>query len=234
MMSATISGKIVQDLTGNGQTSDDTGMGAVTVNLYKDANNNGKLDLAEGTPIATTMSASGTGAYSFGGLAAGRYFVKEVSPSNSVRTGPATSDNYNVLASGSNSYTGKDFANFIKNFDKGSVTGLTYTVNGNKVTSLFERAKRRRRHRQLSRCRRLCDNVGGAGRLRCSRSPAGHHRSAQKVDQFSTQSFTSGRHSLTIKVEDCGLFQIDLVGGNIIDHFGPSGSNISYSAWKGV
>ena len=53
MFSAAISGKIVQDLTGNGQTSDDVGMGGVTVNLYKDANNNGSLDTAEGTPVAT-------------------------------------------------------------------------------------------------------------------------------------------------------------------------------------
>jgi hypothetical protein len=46
-----------------------------------------------------------------------------------------------------------------------------------------------------------------------------------------TGTFGPGRHSLTIQVPTSD-YQIDLVAGAAIDHFGPAGSNISYSAEK--
>jgi len=39
-----------------------------------------------------------------------------------------------------------------------------------------------------------------------------------------TGTFGAGRHSLTIVVPDC-FFQVDFVGGKVINHFGPSGCN---------
>ena len=51
LMSATIAGSVMRDLTGNGLTADDTPMGGAAVKLYKDLNGNGILDASDGAAI---------------------------------------------------------------------------------------------------------------------------------------------------------------------------------------
>ena len=87
--SGSISGKEYFDVTGNGLTADDTPMAGVKV--YLDTNNNGTWNTGE--PFTTTLA---DGSYTFTGLAAGTYKVREVVPTGYVRTAPATSDNYSV------------------------------------------------------------------------------------------------------------------------------------------
>src|SRR3712207_8709920 len=48
ILSATISGTVMQDVTGNGLTADDKPLAGVVVKLYKDVNVNGVLDAADG------------------------------------------------------------------------------------------------------------------------------------------------------------------------------------------
>ncbi|VTR96973.1 Serine-aspartate repeat-containing protein F OS=Candidatus Accumulibacter sp. BA-93 GN=sdrF PE=4 SV=1: Cna_B: Cna_B: Cna_B: Cna_B: Cna_B: Cna_B: Cna_B: Cna_B: Cna_B: Cna_B: Cna_B: Cna_B: Cna_B: Cna_B: Cna_B: Cna_B [Gemmata massiliana] len=117
-----ITGKKVTDLTGNGLTSDDTGLGGVTVNLYKATSTL--------TLIASTVTAA-DGTYSFGDLDLGTYFVQELVPSGYVQTGGNTGYTITVgpggVVSGGTS-SGNDFANF----QKGSITGTKYTdITGN-------------------------------------------------------------------------------------------------------
>ena len=88
----TISGTVYNDTTGNGLSSDDTGLSGVTVKLYKDSNNNGVLDSSDAV-VATAVTGA-NGSYSFGSLAAGKYFVTEVTPTGYVRTAPATATYY--------------------------------------------------------------------------------------------------------------------------------------------
>ena len=81
LLAATISGAVMQDITGNGLTADDKPLAGVTVKLYKDVNANGKLDATDGAAIATKISAASTGAFSFTGLTTGKYIVQDVAGS---------------------------------------------------------------------------------------------------------------------------------------------------------
>ncbi len=71
-----ISGTVYNDLTDNGQTMDDTVLAGATLDLYLDGGdlvfNNGGAD---DTLLGTTTSVAGL--YSFTGLSAGRYFVRQ-------------------------------------------------------------------------------------------------------------------------------------------------------------
>jgi SdrD B-like domain len=113
-----ISGKKYLDVTGNGITSDDTGLGGVTIDLF---DHNGTT--GANTLIKTAVTDS-SGNYSFtdlGPLAAGHsYFVQEVVPTNYVQT--AGNDGYSVAATSGHDTSGENFANY--KFVEGS-HGLT-------------------------------------------------------------------------------------------------------------
>jgi hypothetical protein len=102
--SVTISGRTANDLNGDGNIAADPGQGGVTIQLIKDANNNG---LNDDPVVATQTTVAGTGAYSFANLGPGRYFVQEVTPAGSVRTaGPAF---YTVVAQSGTDVANRDF-----------------------------------------------------------------------------------------------------------------------------
>jgi hypothetical protein len=109
---ASISGHVYTDRTGNRLSADDTALGGVTVVLFRDRNNNGVLDLFDGLPVASTVSSS-TGAYSFSNVAAGRYFVMEITPFGYVQTAPTKPGYYTAnITAANNSVSGLDFDNF--------------------------------------------------------------------------------------------------------------------------
>ena len=97
---ATISGTKFKDITGNGITSDDTDQGGVTIKLFKNGGS---------TAFATTTTA-GNGTYSFTNLAPATYKVLEVVPSGWTQT--AGNAGYSFAVTGTNKYTGKNFADF--------------------------------------------------------------------------------------------------------------------------
>ena len=81
-VAGSISGTVYDDVNGNGQyDAGDTPLAGWTV--YLDLNNDGKLD--PGDPSKTSSS---TGAYSFTGLAAGTYTVREVNQTGWTETQP--------------------------------------------------------------------------------------------------------------------------------------------------
>ena len=86
--SITICGTKYLDATGNGFSSDDTGQGGVTIDLYKESNGSSGLQTGCGgdTLVATTTTAS-NGAYCFSESAAGTYYVQEVLPCGYIQTG---------------------------------------------------------------------------------------------------------------------------------------------------
>ncbi|MBY0457122.1 MAG: hypothetical protein K2V38_07285, partial [Gemmataceae bacterium] len=106
---AAISGRKVTDLTANGFSVDDTALSGVTIELYKDANNDGVLTDADGAAVDTRVTAT-AGTYSFTGLTPGTYFVKEVVPAGSIQT--AGSAVYTVTTTSGQVATGRDFGNF--------------------------------------------------------------------------------------------------------------------------
>jgi len=106
--SFSISGKVYNDLTGNGITSDDTALAGVTVQL-----------LSGSTVVASTSSAA-DGTYSFANVGPGSYTVSEVVPSGSTQT--AGIAGYGVTAQSGHNVTGDNFADF-QNI---SVSGTTF------------------------------------------------------------------------------------------------------------
>jgi hypothetical protein len=230
---AKISGHVFQDLTGNGLSADDTALAGVVVKLYRDTNNNGKLDAAD--HLAGRDVTGANGAYSFGNLTAGRYFVKEVVPHSFVRTAPALGTYYTVNVAAGQSVVGGDFDNFRKlNRDairdvhftithaEGTHTTVTdlrgHTHAGDTVTVNFTVAK-------------------GAGQVTVSlvsyNAPGAsfdpHTAAQQTIATDATGKFGPGAHSLSVTLPS-GFYQVDFVLGAAIDHFGPAGSNIFYSA----
>ena len=122
-----ITGHVYQDLTGNGMTSDDTGLAGITV--YIDANKNGSLN--SGDPTAVT---DGNGAYTFTGLVAGTYVVRESLPSSYISTGPALADNYTVAVTAGANSTGNDFDDF-RLLNTSVISNIKYTINGTSSVS---------------------------------------------------------------------------------------------------
>jgi uncharacterized protein (DUF2141 family) len=109
-----ISGQKVTDITGDGASVDDTGLGGVTINLFKDANGNGALDDNEDDVAFMTTTTAADGTYTFEDLGPGTYFVQEVVPAGYVQTFGGT---YTVVIGGNGiqsggASTGNDFGNF--------------------------------------------------------------------------------------------------------------------------
>jgi len=126
-----ISGTVFNDANGNGvQDSGELGIAGVTV--YLDTNNDGTH---ESTEPSTTTNASG--AYSFIGLSAGTYVVRQIVPTGDQQTLPAgTAANTVVLATNSSTSTGDNFGDETKTVvtPTGSITGTVFNdANGNGV-----------------------------------------------------------------------------------------------------
>jgi hypothetical protein len=232
LMSATISGAVKQDLSGNGLTADDTPLAGVIVKLYKDVNANGQLDAADGAAISSKTSAAATGAFAFTGLSAGKYLLQETPGPNQVRTAPLLSSTIAINASNSNgTYGANIFANYVKTFDKSALSSITYTINGTKtVTSLVG---------QVKEGDTVKANFTVAAGKTVTLSLVSYKATAptsnfqnlqlQQLSEVQTGTFTAGKHCLTVKVPNC-YFQVDFVGGKAIDKFGAAGSNILYGA----
>jgi SdrD B-like domain/PKD domain len=72
--------RVWNDVNNNGINDNELGIGNVTLNLYKDNDNN---NIADGASIATTIT-DGSGFYAFSGLAPGNYIVGVVTPAGYV------------------------------------------------------------------------------------------------------------------------------------------------------
>ncbi|RUX20174.1 hypothetical protein EOA23_28970, partial [Mesorhizobium sp. M2A.F.Ca.ET.042.01.1.1] len=119
-----VSGIKYTDVTGNGITADDTGLGGVTIFIDKD--NSGTLNAGD---LSTTTAANGS--WSFAGLDStynGKK-VYEVLPDGYVQT--VGTAGYTIVGTSGHDQTDLDFANFEK-FD---ISGTKYTdITGNGIT----------------------------------------------------------------------------------------------------
>jgi hypothetical protein len=106
-----LSGRKFKDKNGDGIGPGDTPLGGVTIQLFRDVDNSGTFDpVLDGPAVAQTVTANGTGAYSFNNVQAGTYFVVEVPPAGTTQTFPDSTYYTVVVTSGSNT-TDLDFAN---------------------------------------------------------------------------------------------------------------------------
>jgi hypothetical protein len=122
-----ISGQVYEDLDGSGSFNPahynvELGLGGRTV--YLDANENGSLDAGEA--FTATLA---DGSYTFTGLAAGSYQVREALPAGWLLTGPAAG-HYAVTLSAGHTASGADFGNFLA----ASVSGVVFNDLDNNGT----------------------------------------------------------------------------------------------------
>ncbi|MBY0309334.1 MAG: hypothetical protein K2Q09_11380, partial [Phycisphaerales bacterium] len=223
--SGSISGTKWLDDTGNGYTPDDTGFAGVTI--YIDANNNGVKDTGE---ASTVTGANGT--YSFTGLAAGTYIIREVVPTGYVRTAPTLSDNYSVALTTGQTVTGIDFAN-AEVCDKSTISSYEFLING--TTTVTDLRGNTNQGDEVTVTFTVASTVTTPHQftLVSYTAPGPTFVAAdaykQKIYDIATGFFTAGTYSLTVINPDSN-YQIDFVCGAAIDTFGPAGSNIFYSA----
>lgn len=107
-----LSGHKFKDRTGDGLTNDDIPLGGTKIELFQDVDGNEQYDpLIDGPAVATTTTAAGTGAYSFGNLPPGKYLVREVVPPGYQQTAP-NGGYYAVTVVAGAVVEDLDFANF--------------------------------------------------------------------------------------------------------------------------
>jgi protocatechuate 3,4-dioxygenase beta subunit len=231
---ASISGHVWLDQTGNGASASSPAMKGVAVRVYADTNHDGTLDSGDRLVAGTVTGADGS--YAFTHLKPGHYFVTERAPHGYVRTVPTTADSfYSVTLANGQSVTGQDFANFHKPHTH-SVRHISFTITSpdgtqTTVTNL-------RGHTQQGDTVTVNFTVArGAGpttvTLVSYNAPGAsfdaNTASQQTIDVVASGTFGPGHHSLTVPLPD-NFYQVDFVLGDAITQFGPAGSNVFYSA----
>jgi hypothetical protein len=246
----TISGSKFNDATGNGFSSDDTGQGGVTVNLYKEANCTSGLQTGCGgdTLVASTTTA-GNGTYGFSGLAAGTYYVQEVVPAGYVQTGggpngTAGNTYYTITVQKGQIYGGNNFDDFqVPVCSPSNVSFKVTDGNGNSTTVTDLRG-----NTQPGDTVQVTFTVpaGMSEQLTLVSytAPAPTYDAStayqQQIYQQATGTFApGGPYTLTVQIPN-GNYQIDCVCGPAINQlgpplyngnpYGPDSSNIYYSA----
>ncbi len=222
-----ISGTKYRDITGNGLTSDDTGLAGVRI--YLDLNNNGSLDSGE----RSTLTGS-NGSFSFTGLSSGNYIVREVVASGWVRTFPTLEDKYSVSVVAGSSRTNINFANFEKDCQDDLVSYSFTATRADGSTSTFGNLRgNTNQGEEIVVTFTLASNAAPQRFTLVSyTAPAASFSSStasqQRIFEVDTGIFGPGTHTLRVHNPDSN-FQNDFVCGAAIDTFGPSGSNIFYT-----
>ena len=227
-----ISGTVYQDLTGNGLTADDPGLGDVDMRLYRDSNNNGVLNYGDWR-VARTESED-DGSYEFNWLRAGTYFVVEKEGCRLVRTAPVL-DEYRTVELGEGAQVAdQDFA-FFRKLNRGAMDDFHFTIVSPDGTE--------RTVQNLRGNTNAGDTVIAHFKIEwwarpvpvslvsyTAPSPDFDPNTAgeQEIFENATGTFGPGWHSLTVHIPDAN-YQVDFVLGPAIDQFGPAGSNIFYS-----
>ena len=232
-MQSSISGTKYLDQTGDGFSSDDVGLGGVTIKLYTNAS-------LTGTPYAKTTTAA-DGSYSFNNLPAGTYYVQESVPTGYVQTGggpngSAGATYYTVVVQSGQVYGGNDFDDFLiptcqpksycftvtNNCTSTTVSDLGgHTDQGDTVTVTFSTGA-------------MSDQLTLVSYIAPGSSFDSTTAYQQQIFDVASGTFAAnGTYSLTVLIPNC-YYQIDFICGPAIGELGnpnagPDGGNIFYS-----
>src|SRR6185437_7758385 len=182
LLSAAISGIVLQDMTGNGLTSDDHAFKGQIVKLYHDTNGNGILDANE-TKVVASKTSKANGTFCFNNVKPGNYLIADV-PVKSIRTAPVSSNTYAVQVT-SGTAGGYVFANYV---NEGDTVTANFAVAKNSSVTLS-----------------LVSYHAPSATFDATTA------NQQVVADSKTGTFGPGAHSMTVTVPDC-YFQIDFVG----------------------
>jgi hypothetical protein len=231
---ASISGHVWLDQTGNGASASSPAMKGVAVRVYADTNHDGTLDSGDRLVAGTVTGADG--AYSFTHLKPGNYFVTERTPHGYVRTVPTTADFfYSVTLANGQAVTGQDFANFHRPH-RHVVRDISFTVtspDGTQTTVTNLRGQTQQGDTVTVNFTVACWAGPTTVTLVSYNAPGAsfdaNTAGQQTIDVVATETFEPGQHSLTVPLPD-NYYQVDFVLGDAITQFGPAGSNVFYSA----
>ena len=231
-----ISGTAFLDQTGNGFSADDTALAGVTIRLYEESNNTpGLQNSTGGDKLVNSTTTNSSGTFSFTGLPAGTYYVQQVVPTGDVQTGGGPNETadgntyYTIAAVGNQSYPGNNFDDYKK--PTRLPTNVSFLINHcTTVTDL-------RGNTQAGDTVQVTFTVSAGMTDQLSfvtytaPEPAFNAATAgeQEIFDQATGAFGPGTHTMTVQIPD-GYYQIDFVCGPAINHLGPAGSNIFYSA----
>jgi protocatechuate 3,4-dioxygenase beta subunit len=233
-----ISGTKFLDLTGDGFSTDDTGLGSVTIDLLNSSNT-----------IVQTATTATNGTYAFTGLAPGTYSVAEVVPSGYIQTGPTTSSPNVHMSNGAGVYTftlgsgqsqsGVNFDDYQQECNLNNTTGVSFKVTtpsgcSTTVTNLRGNTQQGDTVTVTFTYKGTTnDELTLVSYTATGSSFDANTASQQAIYQTVTQAVVgdgkSHTYSITVQIPNC-YYQIDFVCGPPIDHFGPAGSNVFYSA----
>jgi uncharacterized protein (DUF2141 family) len=115
-----ISGTVFNDANGDlVRNAGEAGISGIT--LYNDANNNGRFDTGE---LSTVTNASG--AYTFTGLGAGAYKIREILQSGWIQTTPTNNFGWTINLTTNQNLTGKDFGTKQSSQSNASLSGFAF------------------------------------------------------------------------------------------------------------
>jgi hypothetical protein len=231
-----ISGYKYQDLTGNGFSPDDTPFAGVTIDLFQDKNGDGVLTSADGAPVQTAVT-NANGYYSFTVAPNQTYFVEEVVPANTIRTGPALTPYYTVKVTGVSGFTstGNNFDDYILGPCACNLSCIYYVLNNNNCVTYTDLSGNTHEGDQVEVYFTVASGSTATLSLVSYTAPDPYFNandaSQQAIFDVDTGTFSAGTHclSVTLPLSD---YQIDFVCGLPIDHLGPAGSNIFYTPQK--
>jgi hypothetical protein len=231
----TISGKKYRDVSGNGlnltggtNSPADTPLPGVTV--YLDLNNNGVLNTGEPTQVT-----DGDGAYTFTGLPAGTYYVREVVSAGFVRTAPATADYIKVALPAGGSSADNSFANYEMICAPCTIANVSYKlVHPDGTSEVVSDLRGQTTEGDVVTVTFWIEEDGSFPMTLVSYTAPEPYFNAntagqQKIYDLSTGTFgPGGPYTLTVTIPNC-YYQIDFVCGYAIDQLGPVGSNVFYT-----
>jgi len=229
-----ISGHVFVDTTGNGAASLGGGEKGVRVYLVRDANGNGQLDLRD--RLVDVDNTDAKGAFGFKNLAAGTYFVRELTPRNEVRTAPAVEAGYTVnLAKGQN-VTGQDFGNF-NLLNRRAVNKITFTVTDAKGVTRTVADLKGNTHAgdTVTANFRVANGSGQVSLSLVAYTTSGPAKgfagpaTDPVMSQVTTATFSPGQHALSITLPN-DFYQVDFVVGAPIAQLTQAPSNLNYQA----
>ncbi|MBX9578866.1 MAG: hypothetical protein K2X87_01035 [Gemmataceae bacterium] len=230
-----LSGRKFLDVSGNGLNTTagpnspaDTPLAGVTV--YLDLDNDGVKD--DGEPWRVT---NGNGEYTFTGLSAGTYRVREVVPAGYVRTAPTLTNGYVVALAAGQGVGGLDFANAEK-CDPYTVTDLSFRIaHADGTTATVADLRGNTREGDVITATFKVNVPAGqthAVTFVSYTAPEPYFNAntagQQVIYDLATGEFGPGTGTLTVRLPN-SYYQVDLVCGPAIDKLGPAGSNIFYT-----
>ena len=236
-LNGSITGTKFNDLTGNGFSSDDTGLGGVTIKLFKDMNGDGVLTSADGNAVASTVTAA-NGTYSFTNVAGGKYFVQEVVPTGYVQTGggpngPVGNTYYTVVVPSGQSCTANNFDDYEADCadEIAKLSNIKYLING--TTTVTDLRGNTHQGDLVQVTFTIAAGTPPHQLTLVSYTAPGSTFDAntaaqQQVFDYDTGVFGPGTYTLEVLIPN-SYYQIDFVCDGYIDHFGSANSNIFYT-----